>query len=102
MPVSCHEKPFCIWIACILLERQRRYRGWTNTVLIGDKYIERDPDKPPNPIFNQKSHDASARENLQNRILEPEELGPMALLLALPKSKGITGQVISVDGGYKI
>ena len=76
--------------------------GWTNTVLIGDKYIERDPDKPPNPIFNQKSHDASARENLQNRILEPEELGPMALLLALPKSKGITGQVISVDGGYKI
>jgi enoyl-[acyl-carrier-protein] reductase (NADH) len=33
---------------------------------------------------------------------EPEELGPMALLLVLPKSKGITGQVISVDGGYKI
>jgi len=26
----------------------------------------------------------------------------MALLLVLPKSKGITGQVISVDGGYKI
>ena len=41
-------------------------------------------------------------ESLQNRILEPEELGPMAALLAAPESAGITGQVISVDGGYKV
>jgi NAD(P)-dependent dehydrogenase (short-subunit alcohol dehydrogenase family) len=41
-------------------------------------------------------------ENLQNRILEPEELGPMAALLAAPESAGITGQVISVDGGFKV
>jgi len=43
-----------------------------------------------------------ASENLQKRILEPEELGPMATLLAADESAGITGQVISVDGGYKI
>lgn len=42
------------------------------------------------------------QENAQKRILEPEELGPMAALLAAPESAGITGQVISVDGGYKI
>jgi NAD(P)-dependent dehydrogenase (short-subunit alcohol dehydrogenase family) len=41
-------------------------------------------------------------ENLQHRILEPEELAPMATLLASPDGAGITGQVISVDGGYRI
>lgn len=41
-------------------------------------------------------------ENLQKRILEPDELGPMAALLAAPESHGITGQVISVDGGYGV
>ena len=41
-------------------------------------------------------------ENLQQRVLEPEELGPMAALLAAEESAGITGQVISVDGGYKV
>ncbi len=40
--------------------------------------------------------------NLQRRNLEPDELGPMAALLASPQSAGITGQVISVDGGYKV
>jgi enoyl-[acyl-carrier-protein] reductase (NADH) len=35
-------------------------------------------------------------------VLEPEELGPMATLLASPEAAGITGQVISVDGGYKV
>ena len=42
------------------------------------------------------------QENVQKRNLEPEELGPMAALIAAPESAGITGQVISVDGGYKI
>ena len=42
------------------------------------------------------------RDNLQHRVLEPEELGPMAALLAGPGGSGITGQVISVDGGYKV
>jgi NAD(P)-dependent dehydrogenase (short-subunit alcohol dehydrogenase family) len=41
-------------------------------------------------------------ENAQHRILEPEELGGLLLLLASPDGAGITGQVLSVDGGYKL
>ena len=44
----------------------------------------------------------AASRNLQERILELEELAPMAALLASPESSGIKGQAISVDGGYKV
>ncbi len=44
----------------------------------------------------------AAAQNLVNRVLEPEELGPMASLLAAPESYGITGQMISVDDGYRV
>ena len=41
--------------------------------------------------------------NLQARVLSPEEIAPMALLLgSRDGGGGITGQVISVDGGYKV
>jgi NAD(P)-dependent dehydrogenase (short-subunit alcohol dehydrogenase family) len=40
--------------------------------------------------------------SVQGRVLEPEELAPMAVLLASPEGAGITGQVINVDGGYKV
>jgi NAD(P)-dependent dehydrogenase (short-subunit alcohol dehydrogenase family) len=43
-----------------------------------------------------------AADCLQRRILEPEELAGMATLLAGDDGRGITGQVISVDGGYKV
>lgn len=33
---------------------------------------------------------------------EPTELTPMAVLLASEEGAGITGQEISVDGGYKV
>lgn len=39
---------------------------------------------------------------VQGRVLGPQELTPMATLLAGPEGAGITGQVISVDGGYKV
>jgi NAD(P)-dependent dehydrogenase (short-subunit alcohol dehydrogenase family) len=39
---------------------------------------------------------------VQGRVLAPQELAPMATLLAGPDGAGITGQVISVDGGYKV
>jgi NAD(P)-dependent dehydrogenase (short-subunit alcohol dehydrogenase family) len=44
----------------------------------------------------------AARENAQNRVLEPEELAGMATLLASADGGGVTGQVISVDGGYRL
>jgi NAD(P)-dependent dehydrogenase (short-subunit alcohol dehydrogenase family) len=40
--------------------------------------------------------------SVQGRVLEPEELAPMAVLLAGPDGAGITGQTIAVDGGYKV
>ena len=39
---------------------------------------------------------------LQHRILEAEELSGMAVLLCAADGRGITGQVISVDGVYRI
>lgn len=71
--------------------------GWTNTALIN---IERLAASRSTDVQGAKAH--LAQDNLLDRILEPEELGPMAALLAAPESGGITGQVISVDGGYKV
>jgi len=71
--------------------------GWTNTQLVDLDAIAR--------MTNVDVETIRARiesENLQKRILEPDELGPMAALLAAPESAGITGQVISVDGGYGV
>ena len=64
--------------------------GWTNTQL-----VNLEGQTPEFKAFAES-------ENLQHRVLEPDELGPMAVLLASPESAGITGQVISVDGGYKV
>jgi NAD(P)-dependent dehydrogenase (short-subunit alcohol dehydrogenase family) len=66
--------------------------GWTNTALL-----------------NWGGSDGAAAaaskaavQTVQGRVLEPEELAPMATLLASPDGGGITGQVIAVDGGYKV
>ena len=71
--------------------------GWTNTALVDWEAMG-----VAMGISADEAHALRAAENLQDRVLEPEELGPMASLLAAPESAGITGQVISVDGGYKV
>lgn len=71
--------------------------GWTNTALVDWEAMGRAAG-----ISAEAAHAWRASENLQDRVLEPDELGPMAALLASPRSAGITGQVISVDGGYKV
>ena len=71
--------------------------GWTNTALVDWEAMGKAAG-----MSAEEAHAWRASENLQNRVLEPEELGPMAALLASPESAGITGQVISVDGGYKV
>ena len=71
--------------------------GWTNTQLVD---LEAMASMSHTSVDEERTRIAS--ENLQKRILEPEELGPMAALLAADESTGITGQVISVDGGYKV
>ncbi|MBI5615599.1 MAG: SDR family oxidoreductase [Gammaproteobacteria bacterium] len=71
--------------------------GWTNTPLADWEYFGK--------CFGADAATLKAQaesENVQKRILEPEELGPMAVLVASEEAKGITGQVISVDGGYRV
>ena len=71
--------------------------GWTNTQLVNFDRIGRTMG-----IEGDRARSMAENDNLQKRILEPEELGPMAALIASEGSAGITGQVISVDGGYKV
>ena len=60
---------------------------WTHTQLINyDNWTE-----------EQRRERIAA--NLQKRILQPEELGPMAVLLASEEGSSMTGQVVCVDGG---
>ena len=71
--------------------------GWTNTTLVDWDVLA--------DITGTDAKTAKAgaeSENVQKRIMEPEELGPMAVLLVSEESRGITGQVISVDGGYRV
>ena len=53
-------------------------------------------------ISADEAYERAASENAQHRVLEADELGPMAVLLASPAGAGITGQVISVDGGWQL
>lgn len=71
--------------------------GWTNTKLVN---LEAMAMIRKTDVETERARIAG--ENLQNRVLEPAELGPMAALLAADESAGITGQVISVDGGYGV
>ena len=71
--------------------------GWTNTQL-----VDLDAMAAYQKVDVEVVRGRIESENLQQRILEPEELGPMAALLASDDGAGITGQVISVDGGYKV
>lgn len=71
--------------------------GWTNTSLVDYEVL--------GAAWGVDAATAKARiaaDALQNRVLEPEELGPMAVLLASDAGYGITGQVLSVDGGFKV
>lgn len=71
--------------------------GWTRTSLVDFDRIAKARGTTP---ADEEARAAS--ENLQNRVLEAEELTGMALLLAGDDGRGITGQVISVDGGFKV
>ena len=71
--------------------------GWTETSLIDWEVIGRSQGRSADEAKAWASAFAA-----QNRVLAPEELTGMATLLVAADGLGITGQVISVDGGYKI
>jgi NAD(P)-dependent dehydrogenase (short-subunit alcohol dehydrogenase family) len=66
--------------------------GWTNTAVLDWN----GPEGRAGAVAKAAVH------SVQGRVLEPEELAPMAVLLASPEGAGITGQTIAVDGGYKV
>ena len=71
--------------------------GWTNTSLLDfEKVAAR------NRTTVEEARALAHADNAQHRVLEPEELAGMATLLASDDGAGITGQVISVDGGYRL
>jgi NAD(P)-dependent dehydrogenase (short-subunit alcohol dehydrogenase family) len=71
--------------------------GWTST-----KLVDFDRIAAGRGITAQAAEALIAGDNIQKRILDPEELGPMAVLLASEDAKAITGQMISVDGGFRV
>jgi NAD(P)-dependent dehydrogenase (short-subunit alcohol dehydrogenase family) len=71
--------------------------GWTNTSL-----VDWDAIAARQGMTLEEAQADALGANLQHRILEPEELTGMVSLLASDEGAGITGQVISVDGGYGV
>jgi len=71
--------------------------GWTNTSLLDFEKVA-----ALNRTTVEEARAVAHADNAQHRVLEPEELAGMATLLASDDGAGITGQVISVDGGYRL
>ena len=71
--------------------------GWTDTDLVSFAGIAK-RDK----ISENEARTNAEAESAQRRILDPGELGPMTMLLASSEGASITGQVIGVDGGYRL
>ena len=71
--------------------------GWTNTSLLDFEAVARRAGTTVDEAV-----ESAESESAQHRVLEPEELTGMATLLASDDGAGVTGQVISVDGGYRL
>lgn len=71
--------------------------GWTKTSMIDFAVMARS-----RGTTEAEEYERAQSTNLQRRVLEANELGGMAVLLAGPEGRGITGQVIAVDGGYRV
>jgi len=71
--------------------------GWTNTSMVDFKSTAK--------FFGGTAEEArayAAGQASQNCIMEPEDIANMAMFLASPQGARITGQIISVDGGFRL
>ena len=71
--------------------------GWTNTKLADWNSL--------GAMMGMSAADAkrfAESQNIQQRIVEPDELGAMAAMLSSDAASAVTGQVISVDGGFMV
>lgn len=71
--------------------------GWTNTELndwnlLGEAW----------GMSAYQAYQTAAAQNLQKRILEPDEVAEMIAFLISKRGSGLTGQIVSVDGGYRV
>lgn len=71
--------------------------GWTRTSLVDFERIA-----TARGTTVEIEEELAAADSLQHRVLDASELTGMATLLVSDDGRGITGQVISVDGGYKV
>ncbi len=71
--------------------------GWTNT-----RAVDWDAIAAASKTTPAAARAAAERTSAQRRILEPEDVAPLAVFLASPAAGGITGQVLSADGGFMI
>lgn len=71
--------------------------GWTNTKLADWNVLG-----AMTGVSAEEAKREAEGQNIQKRIVEPEELGPMAAFLASDAAAAITGQVVSVDGGFMV
>lgn len=71
--------------------------GWTNTDLVSFNQLGK-----MQGTSADEARRSAEMESAQRRILEPGELGPMIVFLASEAGTPMTGQVISVDGGYRL
>jgi len=71
--------------------------GWTNTSMV-------DWDRMGKAMNTtaEGARQFAYNQSIQRRIIEPDELGPMAVLLCSDAGSAITGQMVFVDGGFKV
>ena len=71
--------------------------GWTNTSMVDWDRMA----KAMNTTAEGAKQFAYG-QSIQRRVVEPDELGPMAVLLCSDAGSAVTGQVVHVDGGFKV
>jgi len=71
--------------------------GWTNTSMVDFEALGR-----AQGISAAEARAIAAASSSQNCILEPDDIAQTAVFLASDHASRITGQVISVDGGYRL